>query len=85
MFVTIKPSKTNPFRKGVTLALGRMHRPLCPMVAMAAYIKERGKSPGPLFHFTKGDEPLIGKKFVSKAWKVLSRTLGRWESTAYLR
>ena len=28
MFVTIEAQKTDPFRNGVTLALGRTHRPL---------------------------------------------------------
>ena len=61
MFVTIKSSKTDPFRKGVTLALGRTNRPLCPVAAMAAYLQQRGHSLGPLFCFKNG-EPLTRKK-----------------------
>ena len=116
MFITIKSSKTDPFRKGVTLALGRTNRPLCPVAAMAAYLQQRGHSLGPLFRFKNG-EPLTRKKFVdhiksglntaglnqekynghsfrigaatTAAFKGLEdsiiKTLGRWESTAYLR
>ena len=64
LFVTIKCSKTNPFRKGVTIALGRTNRQLCPVAAMAAYLHRRGNLAGPLFRFENG-EPLMRKKFVS--------------------
>ena len=63
MFVNIKASKTDPFRKGVTLSLGRTYRLLCPMAAMAAYLQVRGTVLGPLFH-SKSGEPLTRKKFV---------------------
>lgn len=104
MFVTIKCSKTDPFRKGVTLSLGRTARPLC-----------RGITSGPLFRFANG-EPLTRNTFVSWIKSGLAaagidhkdynghsfrigaaitaaskgvedsiiKTLGRWESTAYL-
>ena len=116
MFVTIKCSKTDPFRKGITLALGRTNRPLCPVAAMAAYLHNRGMTAGPLFRFKDG-EPLTRKIFVAWVKSGLSKagidqkdynghsfrigaattaaskgmedsiikTLGRWESTAYLR
>lgn len=116
MFVTIKASKTDPFRKGVTLALGRTHRPLCPVSAMAAYLHVRGMKPGPLFYFSNG-ELLSRGKFVAQVKAGLTatgvehknynghsfrigaattaaskgmedsliKTLGRWESSAYLR
>ena len=51
MFSTKKASKTDPFRKGITLALGRTYRPLCPVAAMAAFLQRRGTGLGPLFLF----------------------------------
>jgi hypothetical protein len=51
MFITIKQSKTDPFRNGVTLVLGRTWGPLCPVAGMAAYLKQRGLGRGPLFRF----------------------------------
>ena len=116
MFVTIKCSKTDPLRKGVTLSLGRTACPLCPVAAMAAYLHSRGITLGPLFRFANG-EPLTRNTFVSWIKSGLTaagidhknynghsfrigaattaaskgvedsiiKTLGRWESTAYLR
>ena len=116
MFITIKASKTDPFRKGITLALGRTYRPLCPVAAMAAYLQRRGTGSGPLFRFMDWG-PLTRKKFVDQVKKGLTaagvdqkkynghsfrigaattaamkgmedsliKTLGRWESAAYLR
>ena len=55
---------SDPFRKGITLALGRTYHPLCPVAAMAAYLQRRGTGSGPLFRFKDG-EPLTRKKFVN--------------------
>ena len=116
MFVNIKASKTDPFRKGVTLSLGRTYCLLCPVAAMAAYFQVRGTDPGPAFRFKDG-EPLTRRKFVdylkrglmaagidhkkynSHSFRIgaattaaakgledsIIKTLGRWESSAYLR
>lgn len=54
LFVVIKHSKTDPFRKGVTLTLGKTSNRLCPVIAMAAYLAERGLSQGPLFRLQNG-------------------------------
>ena len=40
----LKASKTDPFRKGVTISLGRTEKPLCPVVALLAYLAARGQS-----------------------------------------
>ena len=47
--VTIKASKTDPFRQGVTLHIGVTGGPLCPVAAVLSYMVARGNSSGPLF------------------------------------
>ena len=47
--ISIKQSKTDPFRKGVDIFLGRTNQALCPVAAMLAYVAIRGQGPGPLF------------------------------------
>ncbi len=53
LMVTLKQSKTDQFRKGITLMLGRTGTDLCPVASMAAYVL-RGKAKGPLFCFSDG-------------------------------
>ena len=52
--VHIKASKTDPFRKGVHVFLGRTEYPLCPVTALLAYMVIRGRAPGPLFFMAHG-------------------------------
>ena len=52
--VRIKASKTDPFRKGITLFVGKISSGLCPVYAMLAYLVIRGPQPGPLFMFNNG-------------------------------
>ena len=52
--VTIKQSKTDPFRQGVHLYLGRTGNLVCPVNAILAYLAVRDSSPGPLFKLTDG-------------------------------
>ena len=52
--VTIKQSKTDPFRQGVTIFLGRTDTQLCPVAALLAYLAVRGPGEGPLFRFEDG-------------------------------
>ena len=114
--VCIKRSKTDPFRKGVNLFLGRTGSELCPVAAMVDYLCARGMAPGPLFLFT-GGKVLSRQRFVDAVRDALKKakidqtkycghsfrigaattaaakgledsiikTLGRWESTAYLQ
>ena len=42
----IKVSKTDQFRKGVDIFLGRTHNQLCPVEALLAYTAKQGKEPG---------------------------------------
>ena len=52
--VRIKQSKTDPFRQGVTIFLGRTDTPLCPVAALLPYLALRGPGEGPLFRFRDG-------------------------------
>ena len=47
--IKIKQSKTDPFRRGVYLNVGRTGSNLCAVAAMLDYLSVRGMSPGPLF------------------------------------
>ena len=116
MQVRVKQSKTDPFRRGVNLYVGRTGADLCPVSAMLDYLNVRGMSAGPLFKFEDG-RPLTRQRFVDEVRKGLKlaginqdkysghsfrsgaattaaargvedsiiKTLGRWESLAYLR
>ena len=74
MQVRIKSSKTDPFRKGVDIYLGRTHNSLCLIMAMMAYLSVRGDTAGPLFHFKDG-KPLTRDRFVNKLQDTL-RNIG---------
>ena len=50
--INIKASKTDPFRKGVAIFLGRTHNDICPVAAILGYLALRGQRPGPLFQFS---------------------------------
>lgn len=52
--VQIKASKTDPFRQGIMLHIGRTDNCLCPVTAVLGYIVARGSSPGPLFRWEDG-------------------------------
>lgn len=52
--VFIKCSKTDPFRQGVFIYLGRGSASICPIVAVMAYLRLRGPGPGPLFMYKDG-------------------------------
>ena len=52
--VRIKDSKTDPFRKGVSVYLGKTGNGLCPVTAVAAYMVVRGRSQGLFFRFASG-------------------------------
>ena len=47
--ITIKQSKTDPFRQGVTLSLGRTDHEICPVQAIVSYLAAQGSRTGPLF------------------------------------
>ena len=53
--VSIKASKTDPFRKEVSIFLGRTYNDICPIAALLAYLAAQGhQGSGPLFRFKDG-------------------------------
>ena len=52
--VTIKQSKTDPFRQGVDLFVGKTGTDLCPVAALLDYLVLRGTKDGPLFLYSDG-------------------------------
>ena len=52
--VTIKQSRTDPFRQGVGLCLGKIGKNNCPVVAIIPYLVIRGAKVGALFVFHDG-------------------------------
>ena len=70
--LTIKQSKTDPFRQGVNLYLAKTGEALCPVNALVPFLKLRGPKPGPLLQFQDG-EPLTRSKFTSMLREILQR------------
>ena len=64
MSIRLKASKTDPFRKGITLFISKVSSVLCLVSAMLAYLSVRGRQDGPLFRFWDG-KPLTRQRFVS--------------------
>ena len=115
--VSLKSSKTDPFRLGVTIVVGRTNSPvgLCAVVANVSYMVARGDSSGPYFQFGDG-RSLTRARFVQAVRaallavgvspagysghsfriggattaaaqgvsEALIKTMGRWQSAAYL-
>ena len=71
MKVTIKASKTDQFRKGVDIYVGRTRNTLCPVEAMLAYLAKRGTSEGLLFKFEDG-HLLTKERFIKAVREALS-------------
>ena len=72
MEVRIKASKTDPYRQGFTLHLGRTGMELCPVTALLGYLARRGNRPGPLFLYASG-QFLTRESFVSDLRQALER------------
>ena len=70
--INIKQSKTDPFRMGVKVWIGRTGGYLCPVAAILSYMALRGPGEGPLFRFQNGS-PLTRQKLVNKLREVLQR------------
>ncbi len=69
--VTIKASKTDPFRLGVTLHIGVSGGPLCPVAAVLNYMVARGCRAGPLFCWEDG-KFLTRSRFVASVRAALT-------------
>ena len=63
--VRIKASKTDPFRVGADIFIGRTDNDLCPVAAVLAFMALRGPGPGPFFRFRDG-KPLTRSRLVTK-------------------
>lgn len=70
MCASLKQSKTDPFRVGVSVFLGRTNTILCPVAAVLAYLAVRPSSQGPLFVFQDGSY-LTRDKLVVHMWQGL--------------
>ena len=68
--VHLKQSKTDPFRQGINIFLGRSNSDLCPVSAILSYLSLRGMDQGPLFRFADG-HPLTRDRLVFHLRKVL--------------
>ena len=78
--VRIKASKTDPFRHGVTVFLGRTATDLCPVAAILDYMVRRGSERGPFFSFANGSL-LTRERFVSRVRSAL--TSAGFDSSQY--
>ena len=78
--ITIKTSKTDPFRKGISIYVGKTGNDLCPVAALTAYLAARGREPGPFFRMEDG-RPLTRDLFVSQVKTVLTQV--RIDATKY--
>ena len=61
--VTIKASKTDPFRQGVPVYLGRTNTDLCPVAAVLSYMVCRRTDNGPFFRYDR-ERALTRERFV---------------------
>ena len=71
MRVSLKASKTDPFRHGVHIFIGLTDNELCPITAMLRYLAIRGNAPGPLFRFADG-RYLTRQRLVDRLRRVLN-------------
>lgn len=72
--VRIKASKTDPFRKGVTIFLGRTGDELCPVAAVTAYLAVRGETPGAFFKWSSGVP--LSREMLVKRMRVALQSAG---------
>ena len=68
----LKQYKTDPFRTGVTLTLGKSDKEVCPVTALMPYLAIRGSAKGPLF-ITKNHSYLTQSMFRSALKELLQQ------------
>ena len=68
--VHIKASKTDPFRQGVFVFIGKTDNNRCPVAAITAYLAIRGRENGPFFKWNSGSL-LSRETFVKRVRKTL--------------
>ena len=69
--VRIKASKTDAYRQGVMIYVGRTANNLCPVAAVLTYMVARGQDSGPLFKWENG-RFLTREAFVAAVRKALA-------------
>ena len=75
MTVEIKASKTDPFRKGMTLVIGKTSQVTCPVNAMKKYLDTIPKScKGPLFVYANGKR--LTRQHLTRELRYLLSRLG---------
>ena len=80
--VRIKQSKTDPFRQGVTIHMGKTGGDLCPVAALRKVLAQAGFKPEDY----AGHSFRIGAATTAAACGIPAdtiKTLGRWKSQAY--
>ena len=70
MSVRIKVSKTDPFRSGHTIIIGKTAQPICPVRDMQVFLPFRGTPPGPRFQYLSGS-PLTKAGLTSETRQLL--------------
>ena len=68
--IHLSRSKTDPFRHGVDIYLGRMSKDLCPVAALLAFMAVRRAGQGPLFVYVDGT-PLTRDRLVETVRRIL--------------
>ena len=68
--IKIKSSKTDPFRQGVEIFIGRTDNKLCPVAAVLAYLAKRGNKKGMFFQYEDG-RLLTRDRFVTSVREAL--------------
>ena len=71
LLVRLKVSKTDPFRQGQTIVIGKKNSPLCPISAIVAYLNSRPLSSdsGPLLTYVSGG--LLTREKLTKETRLL--------------
>ena len=68
--VHIECSKTDPFRVGCDIYVGRGVGSVCPITALGSYLSLHGSAPRPLFMFSDG-RPLTQQQLLSSVQSIL--------------
>lgn len=68
--IKIKASKTDPFRQGLDIFVGKTDNKLCPVAALLAYLAKRGRQKGMLCRFENG-RLLTRDRFVTSVREAL--------------
>ena len=82
MSVRVKISKTDPFRSGQTIIIGRTNENVCLVMAMKNYLSSRGNAEGPLFQHLSG-APLTKAGLTSETRQLL--TMSGFQPSHYAR